>query len=157
MPNVCRVGSSFFSSRTTSDAWRSPDASPATTANFTPALPVAGLLSCSVARWNSPQQPSNRANKQPSFQWERIHHPRQRDPAEKQRAENQEEKSNALLPCALPQQRKVHTGGDGIDEHQQHMTVQQTHSFRPSEISKESSMSSRFINPAVIVNAVPCS
>src|SRR4051812_8102837 len=34
MPNVSSAGSSFLSSRTTSDACRSPDASPATMASF---------------------------------------------------------------------------------------------------------------------------
>src|SRR5438477_10137023 len=88
MPNVSSSGSSFLSSRTTSDACRSPDASPATMANFTSAVPdpeprkrrrtryAQGILRC--------------AQDKTSSQRERIHDPRHSDAAEEERAENEE-------------------------------------------------------------------
>src|SRR5438132_9855995 len=122
MPKVCSVGSSFLSSRTTSDACRSPDASPATMANFTPApRPVAELLGCSVARRSVAEQPSNRATQQPSFEREGIHQPRQRDAAEEQAAEHKQKESNALAPRMFPQQREIDAGHDRVDEHQDHV------------------------------------
>src|ERR1700737_3801313 len=159
MPKVSRRGSRRFRWRTTSAACRSPEASPATMASFmaAPRPPVAQLLSCSVAANTVAEQPSNRATQQPSSQRERVHHPAQCNAAEEQGAEHEQEKPDPLLAAVLPQQGEEERRSHGVEEHQHDVISQQAHSFRPSEISKTSRTRRRFISPAVIVNAVPCS
>src|ERR1051325_927088 len=78
MPKVSTSGSSTFSSRSTSAACRSPDASPATMASRTATDLVAGLLGFWGAGWTrgargATQKPSNRATQQPSLERKRIH------------------------------------------------------------------------------------
>src|SRR5581483_8058067 len=102
-------------------------------------------------------QPSNRATQQRSFQRKRIHDPRERDAAEEKRAEDEKEELDPLGAVVLPQQREVDARGHRVQKHQHDMIPQQAHSLCPSAMSYASSMSSRFIRPAVIVNAVPCS
>src|SRR6266851_8610653 len=90
-------------------------------------------------------------------QWEGIHQPRQRDAAEEQAAEDEQKKSDAFPSRVLPQQREVPAGEDGVDEHEDDVVAEQAHSLRPSAMSNASSIRSRFMRPAVMVNAVPCS
>src|SRR5579872_6895897 len=90
-------------------------------------------------------------------QRERVHEPGHDDAAEKEATEDEQKEFDALLPPFFPQQREVDAGGHGVDEHQDEVVLQQAHSFRPSAMSNESSISRRFISPAVTVNAVPCS
>src|SRR5581483_3920206 len=161
MPNVSSFGSSRFSSRTTSDACRSPDASPATIASFTPALAVPGSGSrvpsefAHLCSGPGTRDPGRFSVSFAEREW--VHDPSQHNAADEQRAEDEKEKPDALFARVLPQQREVDAGGDGVDEHQHDVIPQQAHSFRPSAMSKASSISRRFISPAVIVNAVPCS
>src|SRR5579872_824377 len=161
MPNVSSLGSSFLSSRTTSDACRSPDASPATIASFTPALAVPRPGSRVPGRFV--RLCSGPGTRDPgrlvvSFaEGERVHDPGQHNAADEQRAEDEQEKLDPLFARVLPEQREVDARRHGVDEHQHHVIAQQAHSFRPSAISNASSISRRFMRPAVIVNAVPCS
>src|ERR1700730_5529118 len=115
MPNVSSCGSSCLSSRTTSEACRSPEASPATMASFMktahpvarlPGCPVAEALNAHTLAW----QPGNLATWQPSFQWERVHPPRQGDAAEEERQEDEEEKADALGARLFPEQREEERG-----------------------------------------------
>ena len=57
----------------------------------------------------------------------------------------------------LPEQREEEAGGRGVEEHQHDVVAEEAHSFRPCAMSNASSTSSRFMRPAVMVNAVPCS
>src|SRR5947199_4682802 len=118
MPNVVSGGSSFFNSRTTSDACRSPEASPATMASF---IAVVGC------RW---PVAGDRLNV--SFQRKGEHHPGQRDPAEEEREKNEKKEADALPSLALPQQREEERRRDGVDEHQNEMAAEERHSLRPS-------------------------
>src|SRR5438067_3001880 len=151
MPNVSSEGSSDLSSRTTSEACRSPDASPATMASF-----MVGGWQLAVGRDCRPA-----ANCQPptanSFIRRVIHQPRQGDAADEQPDEHLQEEPDALLARALPKQREVDPRGHGVDEHQHDVVAEETHSFLPSAMSNTSSISSRFISPAVMAKAVPCS
>src|SRR2546428_1561531 len=125
-------------------------------ASFTPAPnPVVG---CRLSVVGEPSRIDNRQlTTDNSSQRERIHQPRQRDAAEEQRAEHQEKKANALFARVFPEQGEVNGRGQRVNEHQHQMIAEQAHSFRPSEMSKTSSTSKRFMRPAVIVKAVPCS
>src|SRR6266705_1765455 len=128
MPNVSSDGSSAFSSRTTSEAWRSPEASPAMMASF-----MAGChpeprrrrgIPCAHAR-GIPRFARNDT----SSQWKVVHRPRQRDAAEEETDEDLDEEDDPLAPGVLPQQGEVEAGGHGVDEHQHDVVADQAHSF----------------------------
>src|SRR6266508_5287000 len=91
------------------------------------------------------------------MQWKWIHHPSERDAADYQREKHEQEKPELLPPLVLPEQREEERRGQGVEDHQHDVVAQEAHSFRPSEMSKTSSTSRRFISPAVTMKAVPCS
>src|SRR3954464_9546989 len=90
-------------------------------------------------------------------QRKRIHQPRQRDSAEEERTEDEEEKADPFRARFLPEQREESPRRHGVDEHQHDVIAEKAHSFRPCAMSKTSSTRSRFMSPAVMVKAVPCS
>src|SRR5437762_2116382 len=92
-----------------------------------------------------------------SFQRKRVHGPGQGNPADEQREEHQQEESDPFHAAVLPQQGEKDAGGDRVKKHQGDVVPQQAHSFLPSAMSNVSSTNNRFIRPAVMVNAVPCS
>src|SRR5438445_5575805 len=93
IPNVISSGASFFNSRTTCAAWRSPEASPATIASF-----MVGLF----PPWSDRRlacRPGGQARRlslheglesHRSSQWKRIHRPADGNSAEEQRDEDPE-------------------------------------------------------------------
>src|SRR5215470_7929688 len=108
MPKVSSDGSSAFSSRTTSEAWRSPEASPATMASFMYVYPgprrrrrIWRLRSDAGA--SKRQIPRFARDKSGSFERRVVHQPRQGDAAEDQSDEHLEEKPDPLFARALPQ------------------------------------------------------
>src|SRR5207302_248190 len=80
-----------------------------------------------------------------------------RDASEKERAEDDEERADPFGARLLPEQREENAGGYRVEEHQHDVIAEKAHSFRPCAMSNASTTSSRFIRPAVMVKAVPCS
>src|SRR5689334_20744503 len=98
MPNVSISGSRRFSSRSTSAAWRSQDASPAMMASF---ISPNFILSeakdlATTSGGGSNRQTLRFAQREllESPQRKRVHQPRQHDAAEEERAEDEEEKAD---------------------------------------------------------------
>src|SRR5436190_1817447 len=125
MPKVVSEGSSCLSSRTTFAVWRSPEASPATTASFmiwraggSPAVPPAAGRRRRADGGTAAGPAARRMRSCLSSEGERIHRPRYGNAANEEREEDNQKELDSLAPLALPQQREEDGGGDGVDEHQ---------------------------------------
>src|SRR5438132_7369785 len=103
MPKLWSEGSKAFSSRRTSEAWRSPDASPAMMASFIGVrrwpLAVGRHLRLTAASEASVRPTANGA----SSQREVVHPPRQGDAANEEADEDLHEEDDAVASAAFPQ------------------------------------------------------